>query len=133
MTYDASSVIMEEKYPTAKATEGLSYGVMPRIGKNEIAITPSLAKKFALDINSLIGKEVTISVNDGQHMLTVSGIYNAGYDDFLISSDTEQTLYTNITSKDNYSISYDVKEFEEIVPVSNLLKLKGIDSKKCGR
>lgn len=131
MTYDTSSVLMEEKHPTAKATEGLSYGVMPRIGENEIAITPSLAKKFASDIKSLIGKEITLSLNDVQYVLTVSGIYNAGYDDFLISSDTEQTLYTNITSKDNYSISYDVKEFEEIVPVSNLLKLKGIDSKNA--
>lgn len=131
MTYDNSSAYMEEKFPTAKATEGLSYGVMPLIGKNEIAITPSLAKKFASDIKSLIGKEITLSVNDVQYVLTVSGIYNAGYDDFLISSDTEQTLYTNITSRDNYSISYDVKEFEEIVPVSNLLKLKGIDSKNA--
>lgn len=131
MTYDNSSVLIEEKYPTAKATEGLSYGVMPRIGENEIAITPSLAKKFASDIKSLIGKEITLSLNDVQYVLTVSGIYNAGYDDFLVSSDTEQTFYTNITSMDNYSISYDVKEFEEIVPVSNLLKQKGIDSKNA--
>jgi ABC-type lipoprotein export system ATPase subunit/ABC-type lipoprotein release transport system permease subunit len=131
LTHDKSSAYMEEKFPTAKAIEGLSYGVMPRIGKNEIAITPSLAKKFAADIKDLIGEQITLNANDGQYVLTVSGIYNAGYDDFLISSDTEQTLYTNITNQDNYSISYDVKEFEQIVPVSNLLKLKGIDSKNA--
>jgi ABC-type lipoprotein export system ATPase subunit/ABC-type lipoprotein release transport system permease subunit len=123
LTHDKSSAYMEEKFPTAKAIEGLSYGVMPRIGKNEIAITPSLAKKFAADIKDLIGEQITLNANDGQYVLTVSGIYNAGYDDFLISSDTEQTLYTNITNQDNYSISYDVKEFEHIVPVSNLKSL----------
>ncbi len=129
MTLGKSSVTMSEKFPTAKATEGLSYGVMPRREKSEIAITPSLAKKFATDIKSLIGKDITLTASGEQYVLTISGIYNAGYDDFLISSDIEQMLYTDMTQLDNYSISYDVMEFENIVPVSNLLKLKGIDTK----
>lgn len=53
-------VRMEEKYPMAKAAETISYGVMPRPGKGEIALSPSLAAKFSKDLQSLLGQIVQV-------------------------------------------------------------------------
>lgn len=119
---------LQEKIPTAKAKENLSYGIMPRKEQNEIAISPSLAKKFSVDIQNLIGKEIKLKYDDKSYNLKVSGIYNAGYDDLIVSSDVELKLYDTLDKEENYSISYDVKDFENIVGVSNKLKLGGIET-----
>ena len=63
--------------------------------------------------------------------MTISGIYNAGYDDFFVSSDVEQLLYQGLPKQDNYSINYDVKSFEDVVSVSNTLQLRGISAKNA--
>lgn len=120
---------LSEKFPMPKATESLSYGIMPRTGMNEITITPSLAKKFDNDIKSLLGKAFTLELDGQTHELNISGIYNAGYDDFFVSPDIEQQFYKNVAGEKNYSISYDVKEFSNIVAVSNGLELRGITAK----
>lgn len=120
--------VLYGKFPTPKTADGLSYGVMPRQDLNEIALTPSLGKKFNSDIKSLLGKELTLEINEQKYSLTVSGIYNAGYDDFFVSSDVEQKFYESLPEQNNYSISYDVKEFSDIVAVSNSLKLRGLNS-----
>ncbi|MEF9971254.1 MAG: ABC transporter ATP-binding protein/permease [Oscillospiraceae bacterium] len=122
---------ISEKYPLPKACEELSYGVMPRRGQEEISLSPSLAKKFDSDIKNLLGKKLTLELNGEKHELSVSGIFNAGYDDFFLSSDLEQQLYENLPKSENYSISYDVKDFSDIVAVSNDLKLGGVDSKNA--
>lgn len=123
--------IMIEKYPMPKATESMSYGTMPKKGANEIALTPSLAKKFASNISELVGKEITLKYKDQAYKLTVSGIYNAGYDDFFVSFDLEQEFYTYIKDEQVYSLSYDVKDYEDIVSVSEMLSEKEIDSKNA--
>lgn len=120
---------LAEKYPMAKATEKMSYGAMPKTGEKEIALSPSLAKKFENDISSLIGKEVTLNYGAKEYTLTISGIFNEGYDDFFVSSDIEEKFYQNVEKEKNYSISYDVKVFEDIVSVSQMLTNKKIDSK----
>ena len=121
---------LEEKFPMPKAAESLSYGIMPREGAAEIALTPSLAKKFTEDIQTLLGKTVVLEYGGEACPLTVSGIYNAGYDDFFVSADVEQRLYQQLPGgRQNYSISFDVGRFEDIVPVSNNLRLRGIDAK----
>lgn len=125
---DGKSQMLAEKFPTPKATQGLSYGVMPGEEKNEIAITPSLAKKMTEDIKSLIGRELTLELDGSSYTVTISGIYNAGYDDFIVSPDIEQKLYEKLPKQDNYSINYDVKEFTDIVAVSNRLGLQGLKS-----
>lgn len=125
---DGKSQVLAEKFPTPKATQGLSYGVMPGEEKNEIAITPSLAKKMTEDIKSLIGRELTLELDGASYTVTISGIYNAGYDDFIVSPDIEQKLYEKLPKQDNYSINYDVKEFSDIVAVSNRLGLQGLQS-----
>jgi len=104
---------------------------MPKKGANEIALTPSLAKKFASNISELVGKEITLKYKDQAYKLTVSGIYNAGYDDFFVSFDVEQEFYTDIKNEQVYSLSYDVKDYEDIVSVSEMLSEKEIDSKNA--
>lgn len=120
---------VEEKYPMSKATETMSYGVMPRKYKNEIALTPSLAKKFSSNISELIGKRMDLKYNDKIYSLTISGIYNAFYDDFFVSSDIEQDFYKQVDSENYYSINFDVKKFEDIVPISDELLEKEINVK----
>lgn len=133
LNYKGKLEVMAEKFPTAKAAEGLSYGVMPRNGKNEIAITPSLAKKFIADIDKLIGNYITVEYQGETVSLLISGIYNAGYDDFFVSSDVEQKWYKDKADQDNYSISYDVKDFNDIVTVSNELSSQKIDSSNASK
>lgn len=133
LTLNETSETMQEKIPMPKTTESLSYGVMPRIHKNEIAITPSLAKKFSMDLTSLLGKQITLKMGQQNYELTISGIYNAGYDDFFVSADVEQAMYQQINPKDHYSISYDVKEFQDVTLVDELLKEKGITSENASK
>ena len=129
LSIDNKTEQLTEKFPMPKATESLSYGVMPRYGMNEIAITPSLAKKFDLDIRNLIDKSLVLELASKEYHLTISGIYNAGYDDFFVSSDVEQQFYKDVSSEKNYSINYDVKEFSDIVAVSNDMELCGFTAK----
>ena len=131
LTFEDKTEAMAEKYPMPKATESVSYGVMPRNNMNEIALTPSLAKKFTSNINTLIGKEIMLSFKDIEQKLIISGIYNAGYDDFFVSSDIEQKLYTKIDKLENYSISYDVKNFEDVVSIDEILKMNNISSQNA--
>lgn len=131
LLFGEKNVEMAEKFPGPKATENLSYGVMPRQGKNEISITPSLAKKFDNNIKNLIGKNLTLKYGEEKYVLTICGIFNAGYDDFFISSDVELRIYKKISGQKNYSISYEVPEFSNIVPVNNTLMQHGLDIKSA--
>lgn len=47
---------------------------MPREGKKEIAITPSLAKKLTNEIQSLIEKKLTLQYNEQVHAFIISGV-----------------------------------------------------------
>lgn len=131
LTLDDKTQILVEKYPMPKATESISYGVMPRKNKNEIALTPSLAKKFVSNINTIIGKEIKLNYKEFERKLIISGIYNAGYDDFFVSSDIEQSLYIKVDKTENYSISYDVKNFEDVVSIDEMLKMENILSQNA--
>lgn len=117
LSYEDQNVLMEEKFPTAKSKEQMSYGKMPDSDKSEIALSPSIAKKLATDISQLIGKDLTFTYLNKNYTLTVTGIYNASYDDFVISSKIEKQLYEDTDDKTMYAISYDVVNFEEIPQV----------------
>lgn len=123
-----TNIAIEEKYPMPKATEQMSYGVMPRLGANEISLSPSLAAKFEQNIQNLIGQTAEVTYEDQTYRLTVSGIFNASYDDFFVSSDIEQKFYRGMTEK-AYSVSYDVTEFEDIPVLSDTLAEQGILTK----
>lgn len=122
------SMTMPEKHPMPKTTEAMSYGTMPRIQQNEIAITPSLAKKLDQQIDQLMGKSLTVTYQGKEYPLTISGIYNAGYDDFFVSSDIEQDFYQGMDSQSYDAIHYDVKKFEDIVPITEELAEKNIQT-----
>lgn len=124
------SQLMTEKYPLPKSTAQMSYGHMPRRGENEIALSPSLAAKFEKNIQDLIGKEAELLFDGQSYFVTVSGIFNASYDDLFVSSDIEQALYEKKPGE-AYSLSYDVAEFENIVPVSSGLKDRGVQSQNA--
>lgn len=119
------TVDIAEKYPLARAKQQMSYGVMPRRGEHEIAISPSMAAKFERNIQNLIGKTAEVRYRGKTYSLTVSGIFNAVYDDFAVSSDTEQEMFSGI-SDEAYSVSYDVISFRDIVSVSRDLTEQGI-------
>ena len=129
LQYGDISVNISEKIPMPKATESMSYGVMPKAGANEIAFTPSIAKQFSTDISKLINEKITLVIGEVEYQFTISGIYNAGYDDYFISSDVEQAMYLKLGSENPYSISFDVKEFEEVVTVFNQLADENVTAK----
>ncbi|MEG0370807.1 MAG: FtsX-like permease family protein, partial [Clostridium sp.] len=126
-------VKINEKIPMPKATQSMSYGVMPRNGENEIAITPSIARKLDSKIKNLVGKTIILSQNSKNTKVIISGIYNAGYDDFFVSLDIEKSMYKYIKDEKAFSISYDVNDFSDVVAVSSNLKEKGIDTKTAAQ
>ena len=115
------SIIMDEKIPMPKAVEDMSFGTMPKRFKNEIALSPSLAKKFVDNPTDLLNQSIKFHYQGKDFELTVSGIYNAGYDDFYISSDIEQELYQLTDVTDKFSVTYDVIDFENIVSINKEL------------
>ncbi|MGL4762273.1 MAG: ATP-binding cassette domain-containing protein [Sarcina sp.] len=120
---------IKEYLPFAKSKESISYGTMPKNDKNEIAITPSIAKKFRSEINTLINEKIKIKVGSYEKELIISGIYNASYDSVFVSSNIEKEIYNTLgKNKDLFSISYDVKNFEDVVAINNLLNENGIKS-----
>lgn len=133
LSLEDRSVNMSEKYPMPKATESMSYGTMPKKGKNEIALNPSLAKKFNQDIKQLIGKELTFQFDGNKYNLNISGIFNAGYDDFFMSSDFERQLYLARNEDVPYSLTYDVKDFKDIVSVTQNIIDKGLEPKTAAK
>ncbi|MGL5548554.1 MAG: ATP-binding cassette domain-containing protein [Culicoidibacterales bacterium] len=118
--------VFSEKFPTPKTTERLSYGVMPRNGAAEIALTPNLARKFSATIETLIGQTVSLTYAGQTYSLTISGIYNASSNDFIVSSDVEQQWYKAVNNQPVYALSYDVKSFTDVVPVSEALANQGL-------
>lgn len=72
-------------------------------------------KKFQNDIDHLIGKLMVLTFDRKQYPVTINGIFNAGYDDFFISSDIEQELYQTTIEDKPYSLRNNVKVFNEVV------------------
>lgn len=124
-----NKVLMESKYPTIKNAESLSYGRMPSDDENEIALSPSLAKKFASDISSLIDQTLMVNYQGQAYDVKVSGIYNAGFDDFVISSSLEKAFYKNTGEDKPYSINYDVNELVDVKVVDTILNENSINAK----
>ena len=103
------------------STETMNMGVMPRDA--EIAITPSLAKQFAEDIRTLIGKEIVFTCSDFSKKLKISGIYSGSFDDYYLDGQTEQELYTALQGDEPpVSVAYQVNGFDEVLEVETQLK-----------
>lgn len=107
------------------SNESINVGVMPR--KGEITITPSLAKQFAEDIRTLIGKEVTFTCGNFSRVLQISGIYSGSFDDYYLDAKTEQELYASLQEEaPPVSVAYQVKGFDEVLKVEAQLEEQGI-------
>jgi ABC-type lipoprotein export system ATPase subunit len=114
------------------STESMNMGVMPEDGG--IAITPSLAKQFAEDIRTLIGKTVLFTCGDFEKELRISGIYTGSFDDYYLDAETEQELYNAIQGKGTpVSVSYQVQGFKEVLEVETLLKEQGMSPATAAR
>lgn len=107
------------------SNESINVGVMPR--KGEITITPSLAKQFAEDIRTLIGKEVTFTCGNFSRVLQISGIYSGSFDDYYLDAKTEQELYASLQEEvPPVSVAYQVKGFDEVLKVEAQLEEQGV-------
>lgn len=106
------------------ATESVNLGRMP--GKGEIALTPSLARQFAQDIRTLIGRELTFSCGNFVRNLRISGVYSGSFDDYYLDADTEQQLYRTLRDKgDPVSVSYQAADFASVVTAADWLEAQG--------
>lgn len=119
-----TSASIERKVPLPRATEALSFGAMPRREEQEIALSPSFARKFTADISSLVGTEARISIGNEELVLTVSGIYNAGYDDVFLSSDIEERLCAQ-TEGDATAVSFEARDLADIPNIHRELATDG--------
>lgn len=124
---------INEKSPTPKSTQAMAYGSIPKTGENQIALSPSLAQKFEGDLSKLIGQKINLLYGGQPYVVTISGIFNGTFDDFIISSDVEKDFYKDKQGEKPYSISYDVKDFEDIVAVSEKLEDNKIQSKNAAK
>lgn len=127
------SIEIPVKVPTVIANETMAYGNMPRQRENEIAISSNVANRITDDIKGLIGKEVIFEYidKDGKSeevKITVSGLTNSKYQDFILSDDLEKKIYENaqIDEENPTAISFTVKDFEKIPDVEKDLKSNSI-------
>ena len=127
------SIDIPVKVPTAIAKETVAYGNMPMTNKNEISISSNVANRITDDIKGLIGREVIFEYinKDGESeevKVTVSGLTNSIYQDFILSDDLERKIYENaqIDKENPTAISFTVKDFEKIPDVEKELKSNDI-------
>lgn len=127
------SIEIPVKVPTVIAKETVAYGNMPRQSENEIAISSNVANRITHDIKGLIGKEVIFEYinKEGKSeevKVTVSGLTNSKYQDFILSDGLEKKIYENahIDEENPTAISFTVKDFEKIPDVEKELKSNSI-------
>lgn len=123
------SIDIQAKVPTVIAKETMAYGNMPMTDKNEMAISSNVANRIVDDIKSLIGKEVVLEyINSNgkseEVTVTVSGLTNSKYQDFILSDDLENKIYdkAKIDKENPTAISFTIKDFEKIPEVDKKLK-----------
>ena len=123
--FGGHSLSVPQKQFGSISNESMNIGVMPRDG--EIAITPSLAKQFAQDIRTLIGKEIVFSCGNFSRKLQISGIYSGSFDDYYLDAKTEQELYGTLQEGESpVSVTYQINGFDEVLEVVAQLTEQGI-------
>ncbi|MGL5693989.1 MAG: ABC transporter permease, partial [Peptostreptococcaceae bacterium] len=103
-----------------------------RNNKNEVVLSSSIANRLTKDIKSIIGKEIVLEykdkdLNNKNVTLTVSGLSNSQYQDFILSQDVEQKIYKDsVKDKKPTAISFTIENFEDIPSMDKALKDKHI-------
>lgn len=123
------SIKIPIKMPTITAKETMAYGNMPEKGKKEIAMASNVANRLVDDIKTIIGKKVVLKITnkDGnieEVTLTVSGLTNSQYQDFILSTDTEKEIYdiAKVDKENPAAISFYIKYFDDIPVVDSNLR-----------
>lgn len=129
-----NTVNVQSKVPSALANESLSYGRMPISGKKEIVLSASIANRLDTNIKDLIGKDLILQFKDKDNIpkeisLTVTGITNSSYQDFILSPNIEKLIYETIgfESDQATSISFNIKDFDNIPNIHKELLNNGIN------
>lgn len=129
VTYNESIFDMMIKVPTAISKESMAYGNMPIDGANEIVLSSNVASRLIKNAEELVGKKIALEYKNksGESEsveLTVSGLTNSQYQDFIVSTDIEKDIYTkyNIDEENPAAISFDINNFEEIISVDKELR-----------
>lgn len=129
VTYNESIFDMMIKVPTATSKESMAYGNMPIDGANEIVLSSNVASRLIKNAEELVGKKIALEYKNksGESEsveLTVSGLTNSQYQDFIVSTDIEKDIYTkyNIDEENPAAISFDINNFEEIISVDKELR-----------
>lgn len=125
LKFGNEEMIFDKYIPQAKAQVSFTFGRMSKKGEMEIAISLGLAQKLSDDVESLLGKELSINYNGSTYPVTISGIYDEEYDHFFVSPEVEQSIYSISNNNRPRSINYDVKDFNDVVEVTNELIEKG--------
>lgn len=123
------------KSATALANESLSYGRIPREGKNEIAISASIVNRMVKNIQDIIGKKILFKYIDKNEIekeitLKVKGVTNSSYQDFIISSDIEKEIYRDMGLSDQEitAISFTVSDFEKTPEIEKEMRDNNINT-----
>ncbi|MGL5352709.1 MAG: ABC transporter permease, partial [Clostridium sp.] len=129
ITYNNKSLDMEIKAPTATSKETMAYGNMPRFGKFEIVLSSNVASRITDKIDSIIGKKIFLEYTNKNGViekieLTVSGLSNSQYQDFILSTDVEKHIYSrySIDKENPAAVSFDMKNFDDIVSIDKEIR-----------
>ena len=129
ISYNDNTVSIPQKVPTSIANETVAYGDMPRANTGEVAISASIANTLVKNITDILGEDITLTYkdSDGKEFSTtvkVCGITNSIFQDFIISSDNEKEIYSNLgyATENAKMIAYTVKDFDNIGTVTQQLK-----------
>ncbi|MBB6622891.1 ABC transporter ATP-binding protein/permease [Clostridium gasigenes] len=131
--YNNKNLDMIIKVPTATSKETMAYGDMPRDGSFEIVISSNIANRMRSNIEDIIGEKIYLEYSNKNNEiekveLTVSGLSNSSYQDFIVSTDVEKDIYGkyNIDENNPAAVSFDVKNFNDILSVDKELKADNI-------
>ncbi|MBU3137773.1 ATP-binding cassette domain-containing protein [Clostridium gasigenes] len=133
ITYNNKNLDMTIKTPTSTSKETMAYGNMPRFGKFEIVLSSNVANRITDKIENIIGEKISLEYTNKtgeveKIELTVSGLSNSQYQDFIVSTDVEKHIYSryNIDKENPAAVSFDMKNFDDIVSIDKELKGKNI-------
>lgn len=129
ISYKDKSLDIASKAPTATAKETMAYGNMPRFGKFEIVLSSNVANRITDEIASIIGEKIYLeytnkSGESDKIELTVSGLSNSQYQDFIVSTDVEKHIYSrySVDEKNPVAISFDMRNFDDIVSIDKEIR-----------
>lgn len=125
LEFENKEINFDKYISQPKAPVSFTFGKMAKTGDMQIALSLGLAQKVSSDVQALVGKDLSINYNGYAYPVTISGIYDTKSDHLFVSPDIEQSIYSISNSNRPRSITYDVKNFKDIIEVTDELIEKG--------